>query len=218
MFGVRLSPVSTKNIMESPSDIHRSGGGSFLRNIPEVPVLHTGGDRPSKLPQRGMTLQKHGEVPFDVERGNPGHPVPHQLHRGCAVASLRNQRSEGIPEVMAGRASQAGAGERTIHKVRHTGASEPFVSASFLLDYLGVIVQDLSQTSQQVCGLRKDNNRSLPLFPVAQNHAVRYRPYISGYYFKYLMLPLAVSHQEMEHGKFSERLEISATGPRECPL
>ena len=165
-----------------------------------------------------MTLQKHGEVPFDVERGNPGYPVPHQLHRGCAVASLRNQRSEGIPEVMAGRASQAGAGERTIHKVRRTGASEPFVSASFLLDYLGVIVQDLSQTSQQVCGLRKDNNRSLPLFPVAQNHAVRYRPYISGYYFKYLMSPLAVSHQEMEHGKFSERLEISATGPRECPL
>jgi hypothetical protein len=44
---------------------------------------------------------------------------------------------------MAGRASQAGAGERTIHKVRHTGASESFVSASFPLDYLGVIVQAL---------------------------------------------------------------------------
>jgi hypothetical protein len=105
-----------------------------------------------------------------------------------------------------GKASQAGASEHTIHKVRHTGASESFVSASSPLDYLGIIVQALCQASPQVGGLRKYGGPFLPLFPVAQNHAAGYRPYISGFNFKHLVLSPTMTHQYMEYGEFPWRV------------
>jgi hypothetical protein len=48
--------------MELPSDIHRSGGGSFLRNIPEVPA--------STLEETGLRSCRSGNDAPEA-RGGP---------------------------------------------------------------------------------------------------------------------------------------------------
>ena len=121
-----------------------------------------------KLAQDRVPLQKCWEVRFDVSHANTGHPVPHQLHRhGKFVAPLGNQRSEGIPEVMAGKASQTSAVHQIPDQLPHTVVTEPLIPPAFTSEHLLVVGQAVSQKGHQLSSLGRDRRPLVSLLPTA---------------------------------------------------
>ena len=95
---------------------------------------------PFKLPYRRVPLQKRREVPLDVAGRDPGHLVPDQLHRqGEVAALLRDQRGEGVTQVVTGEAAETSSPHQIPDQLPHTFVTKPLDSPTFSPEYLLVV-------------------------------------------------------------------------------